>query len=764
MNDYDFSSLNDKEFEILANDLLSKHFNIKIDRFKPGPDQGIDGRFFSKNGISCILQYKHYLGSGINKLLYDLENNEVEKVRKLNPNRYIFATSLPLSAANKTKIKSIFHPFIKSESDIFGKENLNDLLKDYPDIEKTHYKLWLCSTTVLENILNRAINGRSLNYLEEIKGGAKLYVETEKHKDALKLLEKSNVLIITGEPGVGKTTLAESLCLFFCSREYQLCVIENSLNEAEAVYSHQNKSQKIVFYFDDFLGSNYLQALEQHQDTHITRFIQRVKTDGNKKFILTSRTNIFHRGISLSDKFKDKKIDNAEFVLSVNSLSDLDKARILYNHMWFKGLSIERINQIYLNKRYFKIINHKNYNPRLIEYITDNERLNSVDDKNYWDHIEKILNNPSEIWRTPFYVQSDQFIRRVVLLVVFNGRSIAEKDLIRAYNEMCRIEKTAQNTNLSKSFELVVKSAVGFFLNRSIVQEESVIYTPFNPTVSDFILEEYKEDLHKLSLIYCSLSSAQSLNTLNDLYKNNKIDEQIYQQVLLNLIETFSNQVIDNSCYDYFVCLVGLLKTNDLLSSGYYTSIKKVFEQIISNPKGLSILDGFVQILISMIDINLIAPIEKEKIHGILGLVDLYQEDISAAMQLIDYFDIDDETIIEKISELTHEYLYDILADECSGIDISEFIDGGDEYGPYVNEDRLVSEIDQLLQGLKDDLCISASIDIDDWSISSDIDKDKLISDFLSNVNDEWAYKGRGIGGNSDRDNIEDLFDRSGGR
>lgn len=46
MSDYDFSTLNDKEFEILATDLLSKRDNVKYERFKPGRDAGVDGRFF----------------------------------------------------------------------------------------------------------------------------------------------------------------------------------------------------------------------------------------------------------------------------------------------------------------------------------------------------------------------------------------------------------------------------------------------------------------------------------------------------------------------------------------------------------------------------------------------------------------------------------------------------------------------------------------------------------------------------------------------
>jgi hypothetical protein len=63
MSDYDFSTLNDKEFEILATDLLSKRDNLKYERFKPGRDAGVDGRFFHQNGTETILQAKHWPSS-----------------------------------------------------------------------------------------------------------------------------------------------------------------------------------------------------------------------------------------------------------------------------------------------------------------------------------------------------------------------------------------------------------------------------------------------------------------------------------------------------------------------------------------------------------------------------------------------------------------------------------------------------------------------------------------------------------------------------
>ncbi|MDO9048160.1 MAG: hypothetical protein Q7U66_10545 [Methylobacter sp.] len=45
MTDYDFKSLNDKEFEILCTDLLGEVQGRRFERFKAGKDAGVDGRY-----------------------------------------------------------------------------------------------------------------------------------------------------------------------------------------------------------------------------------------------------------------------------------------------------------------------------------------------------------------------------------------------------------------------------------------------------------------------------------------------------------------------------------------------------------------------------------------------------------------------------------------------------------------------------------------------------------------------------------------------
>ncbi|WP_376746725.1 restriction endonuclease [Stutzerimonas nitrititolerans] len=60
MHEYDFKSLNDKEFEILSTDILSSILGQRIERFKPGRDSGVDGRFFNTANDEIVIQCKHW--------------------------------------------------------------------------------------------------------------------------------------------------------------------------------------------------------------------------------------------------------------------------------------------------------------------------------------------------------------------------------------------------------------------------------------------------------------------------------------------------------------------------------------------------------------------------------------------------------------------------------------------------------------------------------------------------------------------------------
>ena len=538
MSDYDFKTLNDKEFEIFCADLLSEVHGRRFERFKAGKDAGVDGRYFVNSGKEVILQCKHWSNTPLPQLIKTLKNIEKPKLDKLKPHRYLLAISNPLSRGDKKAIHRILTPYVLSESDIYGKEDLNDLLKDKTHIEQRHYKLWLHSSSVLGHILNNAIFGRSAFSLDEIIRSSARYVVTANHDAALKLLERLGVVIITGEPGVGKTTLADHLCLHYVSRDFAYLKIADDIREAESAIDSESKQ---IIYFDDFLGRNYLEALKGHEGNHITQFIRRVASNKKKRFVLTSRSTILNQGKLLIDSFEHSNVQRNEYELRIKSLTELDKAQILYNHIWHSELKEEYIEQLYLNRRYREIIRHKNFNPRLISYITDATRLETCPPDGYWNYIVQSLANPSQVWENPFIAQQDDFGRAIVLLVVLNGQAIEENILAEAFHRYLALPEN-QNLHGRREFQSNIRSLTGSFLNRSFSSYGSAMIDLFNPSIGDYVLKRYSRDVVTFRLGIQCLRTLRSTITLRSLQGDGYLSEvdvkSICAAIIVHLFET----------------------------------------------------------------------------------------------------------------------------------------------------------------------------------------------------------------------------------
>ena len=538
MSDYDFKALNDKEFEILCADLLSDVEGRRFERFKAGRDAGVDGRYYSSEGNEVVLQCKHWANTPVSKLIRTLTTTEKPKLDKLKPHRYLLAVSNPLSRVDKKTIQRALAPYLVSECDIFGKEDLNDLLKSRGHIERNHYKLWLHSSSVLGHIFNNAIVGRSAFSLEEIARSSSRYVVTANHEAALRKLEQLGVVVITGEPGVGKTTLADHLCLHYVAQGFSYLKIADDIREAEAAFSPENKQ---VIYFDDFLGRNYLDALRGHEGSHITQFIRRIAVDRNKRFILTSRSTILNQGKLLIDNYQHDNVQRNEFELCIQSLTDLDKAQILYNHIWHSDLGEEYVEQLYADRRYRKIIDHKNFNPRLISYVTDATRLELCPSTDYWAYIVRSLTNPFQVWENPFVAQQDDFSRAIIILVVLNGASLDENILAEAYHRYISLPEN-QNLHGRREFQVNLRLLTGSFLNRVVASKGPSKIDLFNPSIGDYVLRRYAGDVITLRLGIKSLKTIRSLITLRSLLADRHLSildaKSICEELLGHIVET----------------------------------------------------------------------------------------------------------------------------------------------------------------------------------------------------------------------------------
>lgn len=235
MENYDFCILSPFEFECFVRDILIKRDGLDYSNFAMGKDGGIDLRASYGNGKKVIVQAKRY------KNLSSLKNSlskELQKVRSLNPDRYIIATSVDLSVKNIDDIKAKFAPYIKSDNDILGKQELNKLLGQYKDVELQYYKLWLSSSNLMRRFIDKHIFTRSEVEMNEIKECVRTYVMTPNYSQALDVLKKNHYVILSGVPGVGKTSLARVLC-------YRLLLKEDGYNEFYSI-SNIEEAYKMI--------------------------------------------------------------------------------------------------------------------------------------------------------------------------------------------------------------------------------------------------------------------------------------------------------------------------------------------------------------------------------------------------------------------------------------------------------------------------------------------------------------------------------------
>ena len=374
---YGLENLSSIDFEDLCRDLAKALTENRFEAFGPGPDGGIDGRY-ATSSQTTILQAKHYFKADFASLLKAIRG-EAKKMEKLKPERYILITSHSLTPAKKDRLMEGLRGLQVASGDILGREDIGDLLRENSDILKAHVKLWLSSTAVLERVLNSGLEAFTEATRDEILDNLRLYVRNESFDDAVCRLEEHKVLIIAGAPGVGKTTLARILTYRYLEQGWQFYAIDS----LEKGFARIDRSKPTVFFFDDFLGRVELnrQALHQH-DSALARFVRRVRKSTNLRFLLTTRAHIFEEAKLISDYVDESNVQLTTFLLDVGQYTRRVRAHILFNHLVNSGLTEEHFSELLKGDWIKKIVDHENYNPRVVSMVTSS-RITRVDPKDF---------------------------------------------------------------------------------------------------------------------------------------------------------------------------------------------------------------------------------------------------------------------------------------------------------------------------------------------------------------------------------------------
>lgn len=481
MLDYDFKILQPSEFECFSRDLLQAREDIFIESFADGRDKGIDLRFAYSKDKTCIVQCKRYKEW---KELKGKLKEEVEKVKRLSPQRYILTTSVDLTVKQKDEVLAMFNPFILSGMDVLGKKDLNNLLEKNPEIEKNYHKLWLASTNVLNTIINRATLNWSSFELEKIEKDIRLYVENESLNKALNVLKENHYVVISGIPGIGKTTLARMLVYTMLARGYEEFVYVDDMDTAAKMFS---KEKRQIFFFDDFLGANSFVQQSVSFENKLITFIDKVRNSKHTLFILSTREYVLSEAMAHYEKLSMSNIDIAKCTIELEYYTKTIRAKILYNHLAEANIPPEYIN-VFIDKRgYMTIINHQNFNPRVIESIIKEQIWETIDSNDFANKVKEFFDNPISVWQFAFE-KLDVETRYTLLVLGTMGGHVRLDDFQEGYRQFCIL--TSQEVGLKYDdvkWRQSLKVLMNCFLkidNRNGIK----LVTMYNPSIADFIV------------------------------------------------------------------------------------------------------------------------------------------------------------------------------------------------------------------------------------------------------------------------------------
>ncbi len=200
---------------------------------------------------------------------------------KLTPSRYIVTTSVSFTPKEKDQLFNEMAPLIQSPDDIIGREGLNNRLGVYIKIEKQHFILWLPSTSVFERLLANGVFTQSALEIDEIKRHLSMFVHTEAFDRAIDMLKDTGVCMLTGIPGIGKTTTARLLVAHQIAHSFEGVYVAGGTRDAFEVF---NADAKQIFFYDDFLGATSMrERLPKNEDSQLLQLMKACRKNHARK-------------------------------------------------------------------------------------------------------------------------------------------------------------------------------------------------------------------------------------------------------------------------------------------------------------------------------------------------------------------------------------------------------------------------------------------------------------------------------------------------
>lgn len=487
---------------------------------------------------------------------------------------------------NPKKESYLSYPNFSVEDNVYTFEKIIKIIGNDDEMMDNVIE-FLTSSIVLPvdiNSYREKINGYSIYFremiLNNIEEVCKKFVPTSITMKCLKHLEEKNLLILIGNPGVGKSFNSKFLVAKYIEKGYKLLYSPNK--NLRDILNDYNENDNFILFIDDIFGSNNIDFMNAISAEEITSILENKKD--NLKIIINSRTGFFNEVNEKYDKIG--RLQLKPFVIETSKFTNAEKARILIKHLKLSKIPSKYLYSLF-EKGYttyvnisnsiniYQIIFHQNYNPRLIDLMTRADFVNCSD--NYFKTFIENLDNPYQIYDHA-YDQNLTKLERDIIKVIY----IKSDYRFNYFIPVEDIYKILSNFEVDdEDFKIAIRKLEQSFISTYI--KNGIHYCKFyDPSIMDYCMNKFSQS-HDMEKYIDYIECATELNNLilnknisAEKRKKKIIELEYHNYELISKLE--SELVQDNMIKEYVKKSILFSERTRYIGDEYFFENKTISE------------------------------------------------------------------------------------------------------------------------------------------------------------------------------------------